>query len=183
MRTGFRIPALLALALAAFGSWWWLGEQRESVGQTAVVRHPDSYFKQSEVLRHDATGQPELQVKATYAEHFENEPWVHLREMVAEGVAEGPAWRLTADEGRLTDDGIHLEARGDVRLSRRGDGEGQMQLRSETLSVNTETQVARTTDQVTIVQGSGEITGRGLWASLADDRLRIESNVEARYGK
>jgi len=183
MYSAGRALALLALAIVGAGSWWWLSKQREEAVTVEAPRHPDSYFQEFDVVRHNADGDPELRVNAEYAEHFENEPWIHLRDLDATGLAGGPAWRLRANEGRLTDDGVHLEAQGEVVLSRTGQKNGDMELHTEHLSVNTETRIAATDEHVTIMQGSGNISGRGMWASLADDRLRLESEVRARYEK
>lgn len=178
-----RALVILALATAGFGSWWWLSAQREAVTVVEAPRHPDSYFRDLDVVRHDASGHAEMHVEAAYAEHFENEPWIHLRDLDARGLDAGPDWRLSANEGRMTDDGVELDAWGDVVLTRANEDGGAMKLRTEKLSVNTDTQIAMTDEIVLITQGASEISGRGLRVSLADDYLRIASDVEARYEK
>ncbi|MBW3566587.1 MAG: LPS export ABC transporter periplasmic protein LptC [Proteobacteria bacterium] len=183
MRLPGRSLALVILAVVGIGSWWWLSEQREEIAIDDQPRHPDSYFRNLDVVRHGIDGKGEMRVNAEYAEHFENDAWVHLRAIDATGLADGPDWRLRANEGRLSDDGVQLEARGDVVLSRPGENTAGMQLRTDTLSVNTDAQIATTKDSVLITQGGSEISGRGMWASLADDYLRLESDVEAYYAK
>lgn len=180
-----RTIAVLALALLGVGTWWWLDRHRDDRPATIAERHPDSYFRALDIVRHDAQGRPEIRVQADYAEHFEDQAWIDLENLVATGLVAGPDWRLEADFGRLSDDGTELEAWGDVLLTRLrgGTGESPMRLATERLTVNTQTETATTDQAVTITQGAGVMSGRGLWASLADDRLRLEADVEARYGK
>lgn len=182
MRLPGRALALVVLAIVGVGSWWWLNEQRGDDRKAVPQRHPDSYFRELGVTRHDQSGNPELRLDAEYAEHFEDEPWIHLRDFEAVSLAEDSDWQLRANEGRLSDDGVKLDARGSVVLSRTGDADG-MNLHTEQLSVNTETETAETSEHVTIMQGSSSISGRGMWASLADDRVQLKSEVQARYEK
>lgn len=183
MRLSSRALTVLVLAVVGVGSWWWLKEQREQREAGVAQRHPDSYFVALDVVRHDERGNPELQLNAEYAEHFENEPWIHLRHFDATGLTAESDWRLRADAGRLSDDGVHLNAQGNVVLGRAANAVGDMTLRTEQLSINTDTQIAETRAPVTISQGNSRISGRGLWASLDDDRVRLESEVRAHYEK
>lgn len=180
---GSRIAVIILLAGAGFGTWWWLSEQRALAPEQAAARHPDSYFHDLDIVRHDVNGDPEMRVTAEYAEHFEDETWIHLQELAARGLGAGPGWQLTANRGRLTDDGVELDVHGDVVLTRNNPGKVPIELRTTKLSVNTETEIAMTDAPVTVKQGASVVSGRGLWVSLADDYLRIESNVEARYEK
>lgn len=182
MRFPRRALALGTLAVIGAGSWWWLNAQRGDDTAAVAERHPDSYFLELGVTRHDAAGNPELRLDAEYAEHFENEPWIHLRNFEAVSLAEDSDWQLRAEQGRLSDDGIRLDAEGNVVLSRTGDETG-MSLHTEQLSVNTETEIAETSAPVIITRGSSHISGHGMWASLADDRVQLKSEVKARYGK
>lgn len=182
MRIPRRALALIALAILGIGSWWWLNEQRGDASAVVTQRHPDSYFLDLGVTRHDQAGNPEMRLDAEYAEHFEDEPWIHLRNFEAVSLVEGSDWQLRAEQGRLSDDGVRLDAEGNVVLRRSGEEAG-MNLHTEQLSVNTETEVAETSAPVTIRRGSSSISGRGMWASLADDRVQLKSEVKARYGK
>lgn len=185
MRSSRRLPgrALVVLLLLAAGaaSWWWLGEQRAVAPVADTPRHPESYFRELDVIRHGEDGKPEMRLEAAYAESFEDETWIHLRDLRAHGMDKA-GWLLIAGRGRMSEDGVLLEVRDNVQLLRM-ENDSEMQLRTDALDVNTETEIATTAAAVTITHGSGEISGRGLWVSLADDRLRIESEVEARYGK
>lgn len=191
MRERFRhLPAasralvIMVLAAAGVASWWWLGEQRAvAPAVTETPRHPDSYFRDLDLTGHDVNGRPDMHVTATYAEHFEDEPWIHLHDLRARSAEDGPVWQLTAERGRMTDDGVTLETWGNVVLVRGDADDTPMQLHTERLTVNTETELAVTDAAVRITHGTGEISGRGLRVSLADDRMEIESDVEARYGK
>ncbi|HEX7029711.1 MAG TPA: LPS export ABC transporter periplasmic protein LptC [Gammaproteobacteria bacterium] len=178
---GSRVAVVALLAAAGLGTWWWLGQQRALTPEREAARHPDSYFRALDIVRHDENGSPEMRVTADYAEHFENESWIHLRALEARGLGADSGWQLTANRGRLTDDGVELDVHGDVVLTRGKPDDVPMHLHTEALFVNTETEIAVTDEPVKITQGPSIISGRGLRVSLAEDYLRIESDVEARY--
>jgi lipopolysaccharide export system protein LptC len=182
---GARVATAIGLAALGLGSWWWLSEQRAGEPVTERVRQPDSYFRQLDALRHDANGNPEMRLTATYAEHFEDESGIFLHDFAAEGglLPDEPGWRLSAARGHVSDDGVELDASGDVLLVRDNDGAAPMRIETQALSVNTETRLAVTDELVLITQGAGRVRGRGMRASLQDDHLRLEQDVEAHYEK
>ena len=178
-----RLQAGIVLAALGLGSWWWLNQHREMPDAIERPRQPDSYFRDFNAIRHGPSGQPEMRIHARYAEHFEDENWIHLHDLKASGVTEGAEdWELTARRGRASEDGSELEANGDVVLIRR-DGPTPLRLETETLHVNTETQLAASSERVVISRGASRITGIGMRASLESDHLELERNVEAFYEK
>lgn len=178
------VMAILLLAAFGLATWWWLSRQHDTAADTAVARHPDAYFRQLDALRHDAAGRPGMRVRAEYAEHFPDDPWIHLQGVDARGAAGTDLpWRLSADRGRLSDDGAHLEVEGNVRLVREEEGTVPLRLAAERLSVDSEKKLATSDTVVTVSQGSSRIRGRGLRASLADEHIRLENEVEAWFEK
>lgn len=179
-----RIAAGAALALLGFATWWWLDQQRAVAPEVERPRHPDSYFKRLDAVRHDEAGQAEMRVQAAYAEHFEDEPWIYLEDIFATGLAAAtPGWQLRAQRGRMSDDGTELEAHGDVVMTRQDEGRAALRMETDSLWVNTDSELATTDSVVLISQGASRIRGRGLRAALQDDRLQLEHDVEAYYEK
>lgn len=177
-----KIAAGIGLALLGLATWWWLNQQRAVAPEAERPRHPDSYFNQLDAVRHNEAGEAEMRVQAVYAEHFENEPWIYLRDIVATGLAlEAPGWQLTAQRGRMSDGGTRLEAHGDVVMTRQDKGRAPLRLETDSLRVDTDAQLATSDSVVVVSQGTSRVRGRGLRATLQDDRLRLEHDVEAYY--
>lgn len=177
---------ITGLALAVFGlaSWWWLGQQREAPADAERPRRPDAFFRQLDALRHDESGRPVMRVLAAHAEHYPDDSWIYLREVKARSEqADARPWRLSADAGRLSDDGARLDAQGNVLLVRENDGGAPLTLAAEQLSVDSEAKLATSESVVVISQGPSRIRGRGLRASLADDHIWLENEVEAWFEK
>lgn len=175
-----------ALVLAGFGlaSWWWLGQQRDASPEAERPRRPDAFFRQLDALRHDESGQPVMRVLAERAEHFPDDSWIYLYDVRARSEqSEGLPWRLSADAGRMSDDGARLDVQGNVLLLREADAGQPLQLAAERLSVDSEAKLATSDSVVVISQGPSRIRGRGLRASLADDHIRLENEVEAWFEK
>lgn len=175
------------LVLATFGlaTWWWLGLQRETPVKPERVRQPDAFFRELDALRHDEAGRPVMRVLAAQARHYPDDSWIYLDDVHArsESGNEGLPWRLSADRGRLNENGAKLEAQGDVRLIREEPAGEPLQLATERLFVDSEAKLATSDSVVVISQGPSRIRGRGLRASLADDHIRLENEVEAWFEK
>lgn len=177
-----RLLAGAVLATLGLGSWWWLNQQREAPEVAERPRQPDSWFRDLDAIRHDPAGRPEVRIQARYAEHFEDENWIYLHDFIALGLADDADWQVTGQRGRVTDDGDELEAHGNVVMTRR-DRAVPLQLETEALFVNMQTRLAVSEERVVISRGASRMTGIGMRASLEDDYLVLEQDVEAFYEK
>lgn len=96
--------------------------------------------------------------------------------------ADGQLWRGRADEARVIDQAAQVELAGDVVLSGLLPGNAEpVRISTEELSVDTHSQIVKTSDEVTIDLGGGQLHARGLIAWLHQQRIRLESQVHGRY--
>ncbi len=94
-------------------------------------------------------------------------------------------WTLTARTGLMPQDATQVELRDDVEIK----GEPQLSahapapatLRTAKLSVDLQTQVARTQERVEILWGDRRLTAVGLTADLKAGRVKLESAVHGLF--
>ena len=94
----------------------------------------------------------------------------------------GNDWRLRANSGKMTEGASMVALRGAVTVDGSpGGGTEPVQLRTEELDVDTETQRASTRAIVTITMSGRLLTAQGMHADLKTRQLRLESNVHGRF--
>ena len=170
------------MAVAGVGSWLLLDRERDTAVEPGEQEAtPDSYFTTMALTRFDSDGQPSVTVKAANALHYPGNPVIQLDEVRAEGRRADDGWQLSAATGELATETNHLHVEQDVRLRQERAGQPPLILSTGVLDINADTEIVETTAPVKIRYGASEISGTGLWASLANGRIIIESDVRARY--
>lgn len=174
--------AIAVLAAAGIGSWLLLDEERERAAtDTTPVATPDSYFRDMEMTRYGEDGEAQLRIKAGQALHYPGVDHVELRQLEASGRHGERPWQLRAQHGRLASDGQQLDVRQEVSLLQGMAGAGELELATDSLSLDAGRNVISSDAAVSIRRGGSHITGTGLWASLDDGHIIIEQDVKASY--
>lgn len=180
--TGQRNLAVILLTVAGIGSWMLLDRQREAGTAPAdQAASPDSYFHAMELTRYDANGRPAIEIDAVSALHYPEATDIRLTELNARGRREDGSWTLTANTGLLATDANRLHVEESVELRQQQAGRVALELFTEVLDMDAEREIIETAAAVEIHYGNSSISGTGLWASLTDNHLIIESDVKARY--
>lgn len=173
---------ILLLGAAGFGSWWLLDEQREAVESTAERSPtPDSYFSGMELTRFDENGKASITIHARNAVHYPDAIIIELEDLRAMREQNGGQWTLTADRGELSTESNLLETERNVLLVQQAANGRPLELRTDRLTMDADRERVETPAAVTIRQGASHFSGTGLWASLAEGHIIIESDVKARY--
>jgi lipopolysaccharide export system protein LptC len=97
-------------------------------------------------------------------------------------VESGREWTLTAATGAVPPNSQTIELEGDVRVV--GQPEGSRDLgviRTEKLSLDTQTSIASTPSRVDIEWGARRLSAVGLRADLKAERVQLESAVHGRF--
>jgi lipopolysaccharide export system protein LptC len=91
-------------------------------------------------------------------------------------------WSLSATQGVLRENNERIELAGDVRVVGIVAGTSDLaQIRTERLSFDAVSEIATTSEPVTLALGRNELHGTGLYASLKDRQVRLESGVHGSF--
>ncbi|MDX1443576.1 MAG: LPS export ABC transporter periplasmic protein LptC [Gammaproteobacteria bacterium] len=170
------------MLLAVIGSWMLLDREREESAATEDrPATPDSYFTDMELVRHDENGRPSMTVRARSATHYPNDPLIYMEAVDARGKQADANWALTAATGELSSENNRLHVEDNVLLVQNKTGRPPLEMSTVVLDIDADSEVVETDAAIEIRYGKSTVTGKGLWASLADGRMIIESKVRARY--
>jgi LPS export ABC transporter protein LptC len=144
----------------------------------------------AQVIETDASGAPRYTLTADSIQQDPQSLEVTLGQLSMQ-VADGdqPPWRMTARSGRMPEDASRIDLSGDVRVAGRigggaeGDGErGEpIEIRSDALSYEMASSLARSASDVTIRLSGKWLQARGIEANLKARQVRLESQVHGRF--
>lgn len=172
------------LIVAAAGSWYIARDPEPPAAASAATEMPyrGFYLKDARILGTGADGALLYELTAERAEQtdehsvrFENVRLHYSPE------ADVP-WTVNADEAVVRDDQRLVTLSGHVRVwSSRSEELPPTEIRTPYLELDPDRFTAETDARVQIRIGERSLTGIGMLASLADDRLELRSNVSGKF--
>jgi len=176
----FGLVALIAVVLVLSGP------QRESVTPANVggpLHEPGYAARQARLIQTGADGQPLYTLDAAAIEQQPDRGVVKL-EQVQLGFrdANGSQWTARADRGELAQNSGVVQLEGSVQVSGNLAASGDpAQISTEHLAFDTNSEVATTSDPVTLTMSGRELTAHGLIASLKERHVKLESDVHGSF--
>jgi LPS export ABC transporter protein LptC len=179
---GFIVLALLLLAAMSL-----LVSRRDRDDAPERARReppqPGYYMTDAEITEMSETGQPVYRVNAERIVQDPTDLGIRLENLKL-GYRAGleREWTLTADRGFVPPGSKTIDLQGDVEITGLPvESEIPAVIRTERLSLDTETNVATTRSRVDIVWGGRRLTTLGLKADLKAEKLQLESGVHGRF--
>jgi LPS export ABC transporter protein LptC len=173
---------LLGSALALGGCARGAGDAvANGAGERAV--DPGYSATDARVVETDADGAPRYALRAAAIQQDPRSLEVSLQQLSMQ-VSDGDdaPWQITARDGRMPEDASRIELRGDVRVAGTVGREGEsIEIRSDILSYDIATSLARSTSDVTIQLSGKWLQARGIEANLKQRQVRLESKVHGRF--
>ena len=176
---------LLALLLAAAGSWWLASSDNTEVAAPAAgrVAQPGYYLQNALLEQTDDTGRVYIRIATDRAEQDTTTQEIALQPVRVDYFPAASApWNLTARHGRLPPGARVISLSDEVVLTGMPAAErAPVVVRTSRLSLDTATSVATTTAAVRMELGPHVLSGTGMRADLNHETLALESNVRGRY--
>lgn len=174
--------SLVLLAGLAAGTWYLalLSDREEA---RASVRtppgEPDYFLDDAVFTRINVNGDPVYRMSAQHLLHFPEDGTSVYRSPVLVSVDPArPRVTVRADQGRSNADGSQTVLTGDVVLVRAPtESEPQMTIRTEKVTIHSDTQIAQSDQPVRIERGSSVLTGIGMEFDNAARSLKVDSQV------
>jgi len=181
-RIAAALSMVLLLALAA-GSYYLAQSSLRDTG-TAATRgptHEPDYFVEDVVFtRINASGEPVFRMSAQRMLHYpDDQSSAYDRPVLVSLDPAKPRVSLRADQGSSSAEGEETTLTGNVVLVRSETAtEPAMTIRTERVTVYSETEIARTDLPVRIERGTSVLTGIGMEFNNAARSLKVDSRVQ-----
>jgi LPS export ABC transporter protein LptC len=181
-RAALAAGLLLGSALALGGCARGAGDASADDATERAV-DPGYSATDAQVVETDAGGAPRYSLRAASIQQDPRSLEVNLRQLsmqVSDG-ADAP-WQITARDGRMPEDASRIELRGEVRVAGTVGRDGEsIEIRSDILSYDIASSLARSTSDVTIRLSGKWLQAHGIEANLKQRQVRLESKVHGRF--
>ena len=172
------------LIAAAVGSWYLSRDEDEPAASSTAAEslYRGFYLKDARILGTGPDGALLYELTADRAEQT-NESSVRFENVRLNYSPESDVpWTVNADEAVVRDDERLVTLSGHVRVrSSRTEELPATEIRTPYLELDPDRFTAETDARVQIRIGERSLTGTGMLASLADDRLELRSNVSGKF--
>jgi Uncharacterized protein conserved in bacteria len=182
------VIALLVIGLVAF----WDKSPNELLGEDIVrsANFPQAYMTSIKLREYDAEGNLRSILTTDTAEHFQVNPlrpgpkdYTMLAQprMLFSNTADVAPWHLTAEEGRIDQNGQLITLFTNVRVFQESEQEGLLELLTSELRIKASQQYAETDKAVKMRAQQGHLDTLGMKAYLGEDRIELLSRVRGTY--
>ena len=174
----------VALVLAALGSWYLAREQTEPAAATPAADslYRGFYLRDARILGTGSDGTLLYELTADRAEQDDDASLRFENVRLFYSPESDVPWTVNADEAVIRDDERRVTLSGHVRVrSSRSEELPETEIRTPYLELDPDRFTAETDARVQIRIGERSLTGTGMLASLADDRLELRSNVSGKF--
>jgi LPS export ABC transporter protein LptC len=174
---------LLLGTVVALSEWLGTSEEQAPAKPAASTPQPGYYLRAAELTEFGPDGRVRLRVVADEAEQVVEDDSVRVSGVTLDYLAlPGQEWHLTSRDGLLPSGYVTVELSGDVTMTGRRDKQPRdAVVRTERMTVETRTGVARTSDPVELVVAGQPISATGMVADLKAETLKLESKVNGRF--
>ncbi len=180
LAAGLSMTLLLGLAAGTYFLAQISLRDATPVSARPVAHEPDYFVEDLVFTRINAKGAPAFRVSATRMLHYPDDQSSTFESPVLVSLdPDNPRITLRADRGRTTAEGEETVLTGNVVMVRAAAAsEPEMTIRTESATVFSETEIARTDLPVRIERGDSVLTGIGMEFNNAARSLRVDSRVK-----
>lgn len=182
------VISLLVIGLVAF----WDKSPNELLGEDVIrsTNFPQAYMTDIKLREYDAQGNLRNILTTATAEHFQINParpspqdytMLFQPRMLFSDTADIAPWHLTAEEGRIDQNGQLVTLFNNVRVYQESSAEGLLELLTSELRIKASQQYAETDKAVKMRAQQGHLDTLGMKAYLGEDRIELLSQVRGTY--
>jgi lipopolysaccharide export system protein LptC len=176
---------LLAGTFAAFGSFWLVqvmqGEDQSR--NVNVGNDPDYIVDHFSFVRMSETGQPRYVISGEHLTHRPVDNTSEIDKPVVQALAtDHPHMTMTADHAHVNQEQNQVDLTGNVQVDRPGGPNADpLHIRTESLTLLTDDEIARTDKPIRMTLGSATVDAVGMVANNATQQIHLGGRGHAIY--
>lgn len=172
--------AVIAVALAGFGVWSQRDGSDLHVGPAPA--QPGYYLKDAVVTETDATGAARFKLRAQQINQNPSDESIDLQQVKLDYRSDPESlWLLTANRGHLVGGSRVINFTGNVNIQPQAPSENRIELQTETLSMDTEHNIASAPGKVIFKMDQQVLNAVGLKYNLKQQKLQLESGLHGQF--
>lgn len=171
---------LLSIVILAVASWvHWQGNQLDNTVSRQQQRHneADFFMLNAVTTQFNSMGEIDHSLKANEIRHFPVNNFTNATNPdMTFFHTDGTAWDIRAEQGRMTENNNIIDLWDNVVLTR-NTPPNKLSLKTIKLTIIASENLARTNEDVTIIDNSTRINATGMEADLEKSNIKFLSNV------
>jgi LPS export ABC transporter protein LptC len=179
----YRLLILLGLVLVGVAVWLTLSPRQAGpvTAQSSGPAHTDSGYAATDasMVETGTDGQPMYTLQARQIQQDPDTNIINLTTVhMTFRDSSGSDWQVGSNQANAQQDSAQIDLSGAVNVTGEFANSAQpLHLFTDTLHVDTRTEISRTLAPVTLDWAGTRVTARGLMINLKDQRLKLESQV------
>jgi len=176
-----RLISLIVFAAVAIIAWSTTSYfNDEEQPQTKSVRYIEIFMNEFVMTAMDENGKPAYTVDGKRLERYNDSDDSRVEQPVIHMLEAGKQWKVSADFALLNDNKNTIQLRDNVVMQQQNI-EPAVTIRTQSMLIHTETQIAETDVHVDITQGKSKITSTGMIYNNITSKLELTSSVSGYY--
>lgn len=179
-----RTISLIIISTLALLSWWFQDIWKDApIIQPQKDSHFPDYFMENFTLTNmDETGKPSYVLRALRMLHYADDDSSELEQPQIQFLGDGGDWTITAEHALILEQSNQIQLKTNVLLNRNASaGQTPLTITTEYLSINTRTEIAKTSHLAQVSSKDLSLTSRGLVYDNRNGILKLVSEVRGVY--
>jgi lipopolysaccharide export system protein LptC len=158
--------------------WWSITEDfsGRQLQQTSNEPYLEIFMNDFELTAMDENGAPGYILQGSRLQQFNNSEDTEIEQPVFHLLQKGAQWKITADSAILSNKNKTIRLNNNVFMQQQNI-EPAVSIRTQTLLVHTETQIAQTQALINFTQGLSKVKSNGMIFNNITSELELLSNV------
>lgn len=180
MKRLLTLSIFVIIALAFWGLQNFEEKKDEAIRDDADPHFVDLFMRNFTLTAMNENGKPSYTLQASYFEHYNDGSNSLIEKPVIHLLQDNNNWVITAKTGEIDNDNNLIILHDDVVMQQQ-QADNPVQLETSQLEINTASQIARSDQQVNIIQGELKLESRGMILNNSTGELELLASVKGNY--
>jgi len=163
--------------------WWSITEYSDGNYQAKKAsssRYVEIFMNEFELTAMDDTGSPHYTLNGSHLQRFNDSDDTEIKKPIIQLLQQSGQWKVSADSAIINDKEETIQLDSNVVMQQQNI-EPAITFRTQSLLLDTKTQIAQTNEPVEIIQGISSIKSHGMIFNNMTHELELSSNVNGYY--
>jgi len=163
--------------------WWTITEysgDNYQAKRASSSRYIEVFMNEFELTAMNDAGTPNYTLNGSYLQRFNDTDETEIKEPIIQFLQQSGHWKVSAERAIINDTEETIQLDTNVVMQQQNI-EPAITFRTQSLLLDTKTQIARTEKQVEIIQGISNIKSQGMIFNNMTHELELSSNVNGYY--